>query len=463
MSLENIIITSFAIRDLRWPTSLDKIGSDPMNLAGENSFGYLQYHSNLQDLTETRWSFANGQGNDFLYTTIQSLAPRLVGRSLASITSNIAGTQRKLQSRQIYFMSPECSVLQLCTCAVLNAVWDLWSKAVGKPLQKLVADFSPEEFVWSNSTLLETIVKHHSSDPAFTKPSRFTNPRQYELVFNMAGLLEIIPLIGETIEAASVEAETAAATGEVVAGSTEAAAGATEAAAEATDAGAISADAGGTAADAGGTAGSRVPVFDMTASGTTAGANAARQAIVDGAVSFAQWAATQAVKQAVFYAGMKSAEALFHAVAGSATSTDPAPAQLVAKFETTNNAVVSLHATTSGWIQWSKDHYNSRASYGSVTVMGSVMTDFEIFQFNISAVTDLLSTDVAPALLAYNTCKSPADLDTLRAKLLIYYQKVKAQSKASPATRRPWSRTVCKLIRRMSPQHLRLFPRRYSS
>lgn len=44
-------------------------------------------------------------------------------------------------------MSPERGVLQLATNAVLNAIWDLWAKAEGKPLWRLVVDFTPEEFV----------------------------------------------------------------------------------------------------------------------------------------------------------------------------------------------------------------------------------------------------------------------------------------------------------------------------
>lgn len=62
--MHDITITSFTVRDLRWPTSLENIGSDPMNLAGENSFGYLQYHTNVDGLVGTGWSFANGQGNE---------------------------------------------------------------------------------------------------------------------------------------------------------------------------------------------------------------------------------------------------------------------------------------------------------------------------------------------------------------------------------------------------------------
>lgn len=66
MDLSKIVFTSFTVRDLRWPTSLDKIGTDPMNLAGENSFGYLQFQTNVGGLVGTGWSFANGQGNEYV-------------------------------------------------------------------------------------------------------------------------------------------------------------------------------------------------------------------------------------------------------------------------------------------------------------------------------------------------------------------------------------------------------------
>lgn len=64
MAPNDAVITGFTVRDLRWPTSLDNIGTDPMNLAGENSFGYLQYKTD-SGLIGTGWSFANGQGNEY--------------------------------------------------------------------------------------------------------------------------------------------------------------------------------------------------------------------------------------------------------------------------------------------------------------------------------------------------------------------------------------------------------------
>lgn len=57
-------VTSFKTRDLRWPTSLDNIGSDPMNLAGENALGYLEIETD-SGLKGVGWSFSNGQGNEY--------------------------------------------------------------------------------------------------------------------------------------------------------------------------------------------------------------------------------------------------------------------------------------------------------------------------------------------------------------------------------------------------------------
>jgi L-fuconate dehydratase len=48
---------------------------------------------------------------------------------------------------QLRWIGPEKGAIHLATAAVINAVWDLWAKAAGKPVWKLVADMSPEEFI----------------------------------------------------------------------------------------------------------------------------------------------------------------------------------------------------------------------------------------------------------------------------------------------------------------------------
>ena len=48
---------------------------------------------------------------------------------------------------QLRWIGPDKGAIHLATGAVVNAVWDLWAKAVGKPVWRLVADMSPEELV----------------------------------------------------------------------------------------------------------------------------------------------------------------------------------------------------------------------------------------------------------------------------------------------------------------------------
>jgi L-galactonate dehydratase len=48
---------------------------------------------------------------------------------------------------QLRWIGPEKGVIHLATGAVVNALWDLWAKSVGKPVWQLVADMTPEEYV----------------------------------------------------------------------------------------------------------------------------------------------------------------------------------------------------------------------------------------------------------------------------------------------------------------------------
>ena len=48
---------------------------------------------------------------------------------------------------QLRWLGPDKGVIHLATAAIVNAVWDLWAKAEGKPLWKLLADMTPEQLV----------------------------------------------------------------------------------------------------------------------------------------------------------------------------------------------------------------------------------------------------------------------------------------------------------------------------
>jgi L-fuconate dehydratase len=93
-------------------------------------------------------TFTIGRGNELCVAAARALAPLVVGMSLDEIRNDMAGFWRRLTSEsQLRWVGPEKGVLHLATAAVVNAVWDLWARAEGKPLWKLLADMTPEQLV----------------------------------------------------------------------------------------------------------------------------------------------------------------------------------------------------------------------------------------------------------------------------------------------------------------------------
>lgn len=96
----------------------------------------------------TSQTFTIGRGNDIVCAAINHVAERLRGKTLSSLVENWGETWRYLvNDSQLRWIGPEKGVIHLALGAVVNAVWDLWAKTLGKPVWRIVADMSPEEFV----------------------------------------------------------------------------------------------------------------------------------------------------------------------------------------------------------------------------------------------------------------------------------------------------------------------------
>ncbi|KAH7312201.1 L-galactonate dehydratase [Stachybotrys elegans] len=142
-----ITITGCTTRDVRFPTSLDKTGSDAMNAAGDYSSAYCILQTD-SDYTGHGMTFTIGRGNDIVCAAITQVADRIKGRTLSSLVANWGQTWRHLvNDSQLRWIGPEKGVIHLALGAVVNALWDLWAKVLGKPVWRIVADMSPEEFV----------------------------------------------------------------------------------------------------------------------------------------------------------------------------------------------------------------------------------------------------------------------------------------------------------------------------
>ena len=140
-------ITAVRTIDLRFPTSRFQIGSDAVNTDPDYSAAYciLETDGSLEGHGLT---FTLGRGTELCVMAIEFLARSVIGRTLESITADFAGFARSVVGdTQFRWLGPEKGVIHLAAAALINAVWDLYAKSVGKPLWLLLAQMSPAEIV----------------------------------------------------------------------------------------------------------------------------------------------------------------------------------------------------------------------------------------------------------------------------------------------------------------------------
>jgi L-fuconate dehydratase len=142
-------ITCQRTYDLRFPTSKFLDGSDAMNPDPDYSAAYVILETDdPRALSGHGFTFTIGRGNEVCVAAIEAFRPFVEGRSLQDIVANMGAFWRQLAGdSQLRWLGPEKGVVHLALAAVINAIWDLWAKAVGKPVWQLVTDLTPEEFV----------------------------------------------------------------------------------------------------------------------------------------------------------------------------------------------------------------------------------------------------------------------------------------------------------------------------
>lgn len=141
-------IIGYDVLDVRFPTADGLHGSDAMHADPDYSAAYVTLHTDQDAVVGHGLTFTLGRGTDLCAAAARTLCDMTVGMTLGEITSDFAGYWRRLTSEsQFRWLGPEKGVVHLAVGAVVNAVWDLWARVEGKPVWKLAADLSPEEFV----------------------------------------------------------------------------------------------------------------------------------------------------------------------------------------------------------------------------------------------------------------------------------------------------------------------------
>lgn len=141
-------ITALRTADIRFPTSAGLDGSDAMNPDPDYSAAYVVLETDTPGLEGHGLTFTIGRGNDICVAAIEAMRHLVVGVDLDWITADAGRFWHHVTGdSQLRWIGPDKGAIHLATGAVVNAVWDLWAKSVGKPLWRLVADMTPEELV----------------------------------------------------------------------------------------------------------------------------------------------------------------------------------------------------------------------------------------------------------------------------------------------------------------------------
>jgi len=141
-------IVSLRTEDIRFPTSAGLDGSDAMNPDPDYSAAYVVLGTDTPGLEGHGLTFTIGRGNEICVAAIEAMRHLVIGLELDWITADPGRFWRHVTAdSQLRWIGPDKGAIHLATGAVVNAVWDLWAKAAGKPLWRLVADMSPEELV----------------------------------------------------------------------------------------------------------------------------------------------------------------------------------------------------------------------------------------------------------------------------------------------------------------------------
>ena len=175
-------ITCVRVVDLRFPTSLNQIGSDAVNRDPDDSAAYciLETDAGVEGHGLT---FTLGRGTELCVMALQYLSQFVRGRRLSSLTNDLAAFSRQITGdTQFRWLGPEKGVIHMAAAALINAVWDLYARVEGKPLWKLLADLEPEEIVRAfDFTYIEDVITPKQAEDLLRKRAAGKEVRLNEL------------------------------------------------------------------------------------------------------------------------------------------------------------------------------------------------------------------------------------------------------------------------------------------
>lgn len=135
---KDVEVSEVSVRDVRFPTSLEALGSDAMHKDPDYSAAYVVISARGLPVEGHGIAFTLGRGTEVVVSAVRALLPLVVGRRLLEVFTAFGPFWTALTNEtQLRWIGPEKGAAHLAVGGVVNALWDLWAKIEGKPLWKV--------------------------------------------------------------------------------------------------------------------------------------------------------------------------------------------------------------------------------------------------------------------------------------------------------------------------------------
>jgi L-fuconate dehydratase len=144
--LSSVVITQVSTEDARFQLKPGE-GVDAIHTNPQYAYAVAKLHT-TGGATGIGLALTLGVGTDIVCKAIETLAMPLVGREIEDLMADFGAVFRQIADHpQLRWLGPHKGVVHLALASITNACFDLWAKARGLPLWKLLIDLTPEQVV----------------------------------------------------------------------------------------------------------------------------------------------------------------------------------------------------------------------------------------------------------------------------------------------------------------------------
>jgi L-fuconate dehydratase len=144
--MKSVMITHSVAQDRRFALN-SGAGSDAIHTSAEYAFAVTQLHTDC-GLTGYGITLTMGNGNRVVCDLIEQLTATLVGREIEDLMAEFGAVSKRLaDDPALRWLGPHKGAVHLALSSVVNACFDLWAKARGVPLWRLLLDLTPSQVI----------------------------------------------------------------------------------------------------------------------------------------------------------------------------------------------------------------------------------------------------------------------------------------------------------------------------